>query len=140
MNPALFLDSSGLIAALLPDQTGHARARDVYREVIAARKPVVTTNLVLAETHALLMRYRGAARTMAFYDDITADRLHEIVRVDVELEQAAVESWVRPRVDQAFSLCDAVSFEVMKRERVKRALTFDRHFAAAGFEILTYVP
>jgi predicted nucleic acid-binding protein len=135
--PALFLDSSGLIAALLPDQTGHVRAREAYREVIAARRPVVTTNLVVVETHALLMKYVGVKRALSFYDDVNADRLHEIVRVDEELERAAVESWMRPRSEQGYSLCDAVSFEVMRRESMKRALTFDRHFAAAGFEILT---
>ena len=31
---------------------------------------------------------------------------------------------------------NAVSFEVMRRERITHALTFDRHFSLAGYEIL----
>ena len=38
--------------------------------------------------------------------------------------------------DQAFSLVDAVSFEVMRRNKVTHAFAFDRHFAIAGFELL----
>jgi predicted nucleic acid-binding protein len=33
-------------------------------------------------------------------------------------------------------LCDAVSFEVMRRERITSALATDRHFAVAGFDIV----
>jgi predicted nucleic acid-binding protein len=56
--------------------------------------------------------------------------------VDRDLRLAAVERWLRPYDDQAFSLTDAVSFEVMRRGRIRRALALDRHFATAGFEIL----
>jgi len=91
------------------------------------------------------LAHRHAATFIDLDDTIVRDdgrTIPEIFAEDGEaafrrLEQAAVESWMRPRVDQGFSLCDAVSFEVMQRERVKRALTFDRHFAAAGFEILS---
>lgn len=38
--------------------------------------------------------------------------------------------------NKRFSLCDAISFELMQRERLVKALTFDQHFATAGFEIL----
>lgn len=136
MTPALFLDTSGWLSAMLPDQTGHVHARDTYRAAVTARKGVITTNLVVAEMHSLLLRYRGVSHALRFYDDAARDALHEIVYVDEELERAAVEAWTRPRGDQGFSLCDAVSFEVMRRGHVRTALTFDKHFAAAGFQIL----
>jgi predicted nucleic acid-binding protein len=133
---ALFLDTSGWLAALLPEQTGHAKAREAYRAVVAGRKAVLTSNLVVAETHSLLLRYRDSSSAMEFYDDVMRDPLHEIVHVDAELERDAVEQWMRPRAGHAFSLCDVVSFELMRREKITRALTFDRHFGAAGFQIL----
>ena len=40
------------------------------------------------------------------------------------------------RKDQAFSLIDAVSFEVMRRHKLTHAFAFDRHFAIAGFASL----
>jgi len=34
------------------------------------------------------------------------------------------------------SLCDAASFIVMRDRHVRRALTLDRHFQDAGFELV----
>jgi uncharacterized protein len=38
--------------------------------------------------------------------------------------------------DQRVSFTDCISFVLMKRERVKIAFTFDRHFSLAGFRCL----
>jgi predicted nucleic acid-binding protein len=34
-------------------------------------------------------------------------------------------------------LIDAVSFELMRRNKVTHAFAFDQHFAIAGFKLLT---
>ena len=39
--------------------------------------------------------------------------------------------------DKDWSLVDCVSFVVMRQRKIKQALTFDQHFAQAGFEIAT---
>ena len=36
-------------------------------------------------------------------------------------------------IDQDFSYTDAVSFVMMKRQKIKRALSFDKNFVIAGF-------
>jgi predicted nucleic acid-binding protein len=38
--------------------------------------------------------------------------------------------------DKRWSLTDCASFEVMEGERIEAALTYDQHFAQAGFESL----
>ena len=38
--------------------------------------------------------------------------------------------------DKSYSLCDAVSFVLMRREDTVDALTTDRHFEQAGFRRL----
>jgi predicted nucleic acid-binding protein len=43
---------------------------------------------------------------------------------------------LRPYPEQRFSRCDAVSGEVMRRRRMRRALALDGHFQTAGFEAL----
>jgi len=39
-------------------------------------------------------------------------------------------------VDKDWSLTDCISFELMRRRRLTRALAFDHHFEQAGFEAL----
>ena len=37
------------------------------------------------------------------------------------------------RADKTYSLCDAVSFVLMRQRRMTEALTTDRHFEQEGF-------
>jgi predicted nucleic acid-binding protein len=40
---------------------------------------------------------------------------------------------LKRRLNQSFSLTDAVSFAVMAERGIKEALALDHHFSAAGF-------
>jgi hypothetical protein len=53
-----------------------------------------------------------------------------------DLTPDAVLGWLNRFPDQRFSLSEAVSFEVMRRERLTSAFACDRHFEVAGFELL----
>lgn len=132
----LFLDSSGWFAAMSPRETGHALAAGTYAEARSAGAEIVTSDLVIAEMHTLVLRTRDARGGREFLDAVFESPSHTVVHADAELTQAALARWIRGFKDQPFSLCDAVSFEVMRRERIARALTFDRHFSIAGFETL----
>jgi uncharacterized protein len=135
MNAGIFLDASGWFGALSPRDQHHPAAVDVYHRLLAERGArLVTTNLVVAEVHALLVRAGGADAGLRFLDRLRHDLSHEVVWSTPELEQAAADRWLRPFRGIALSLTDAVSFEVMRTAGLRRAFTFDRHFEAAGFE------
>lgn len=98
------------------------------------RWQLVTTNFVLAETHALVLARRNrflAARVLAEID--ASPTL--VVRAEEGDERRAREI-IERYADKAFSLTDAISFAVMERLRIGVALTFDRHFAQYGFAVL----
>ena len=42
--------------------------------------------------------------------------------------------WFERYADKKFSFTDCTSFAVMKRLKVKTALSFDKHFTQAGFD------
>ena len=93
---------------------------------------MVTTNLVVAETHALLLRRVGYAAALAFVR--TVRQPPNVVVVSKEAtEQLAIDDWLTPYDDQSFSLVDCVSFVVMRERRIAEALTLDHHFTVAGF-------
>jgi predicted nucleic acid-binding protein len=133
---SLFLDTAGWFAALSPPESGHAKAKSVYAD--AARRGVllVTTPLVAAEMHVLLLRWRGPKAAAFFLETVFESGAHVVAEVDADLFDAALSRWIRKFADKPVSLTDAVSFEVMRRERITQALTFDRHFRDAGYEIL----
>ena len=131
-----FLDTSGWFAALSPRETRHRAARNTYRSWINGGTRLVTTNLVMAEMHILLSRFRGAVEGTRFLDSVHQDTSHQVVFVDRDLERAAIDRWLRRFADKPLSLADAVSSEVMRTMRIEEALALDAHFRLAGFRTL----
>ena len=110
----------------------HERVAEVLRTRVREGVAVVTTDLVVAETHALLLRRGGRQVALAFLDAIRQPP-NRIEYATAEREDAAIDRWLRRFVDQRFSLTDAVSFTVMRELGIDEALTLDRHFRTAGF-------
>lgn len=136
MAGSLFLDTAGWFAALSPPEAGHAKAKSMYVDAVQRGQLLVTTPLVAAEMHVLLLRWRGPKAAAFFLDTVFESGTHEVADLDADLFDAALSRWIRKFADKPVSLTDAVSFEVMRRERITQALTFDRHFRDAGFEII----
>jgi len=137
VKPGLFLDTSAWFAALSDRDQHHARTARYYRDVLTAgRFALVTTNLVIAELHAMLGRRQGPAPGLRLLEGLRADPLHEVVWVTRELHWRAVDRWLRHFADQSFSLVDAVGFEVMRERGLRTAFSTDHHFKAAGFEVV----
>jgi predicted nucleic acid-binding protein len=92
--------------------------------------------MVLGELHSHLLHLAGPAPARAVLSDLLRDPLYPWVAVDSDLAAPALSRWLDRYTDQRFSLIDAVSFEVMRRDRISTALAFDRHFRTASFELL----
>lgn len=136
MTRAVFLDTSGWVAAAVRGQNRHDEARAAYTAAVREGYRIVTTAMILGEAHALFLRLLGRDQACAALESALGDPTHAVFPVDDALVRAAVDRWIRPFRDQRFSLCDAVSFQVMRREGITRALSIDSHFITAGFEIV----
>jgi predicted nucleic acid-binding protein len=104
-------------------------AEALYR---AAPRRIVH-DYVLAEFVALAQA-RGAPRAGAldFVAALLDDPDVEVVWVDKSYHRAAL-SLLKVRLDKTYSLCDAVSFVLMRQRGLTEALTTDRHFEQEGF-------
>jgi len=127
-----FVDTSAWYPLLVRKHGDHARLAASLRSLIARGRRLVTTNLVVAETHALVMRRAGTAPALAFLRAV-GEPPNLVVRSSEEIERLAVRDWLERYDDQNLSLTDAVSFTVMSERRIREALTLDHHFVAAGF-------
>ena len=133
---AVLLDTSGWVAAAVRGQSSHDEAKAAYTAAVRQGYRIVTTPMILGEAHALFLRLLGRDQAFVAIESALRDPTHAVFPVDDDLVKAAVDRWIRPYRDQRFSLCDAVSFEIMQREGMTRALSIDRHFVTAGFEIV----
>lgn len=127
-----FVDTSAWYPLVVASHAEHAELATAFRALIGRRRRIVTTNLVVAETHALLLRRAGHRVALTFVRAV-GESPNLVVRSTADLEEIAVRDWLDRYVDQDFSLADAVSFAVMTQRAIEDALTLDRHFAVAGF-------
>jgi predicted nucleic acid-binding protein len=133
----VFVDSSGFFALLVQEDQFHEHARTLFQQAHTQRWRLVTTNVVVIEAYALfLIRSRGGRQdAIRFLDMITVDK-YQVERIRKGDEERAI-ALVRDHQDKTYSLCDALSFTVMERLRIREAIAFDRHFRSYGrFTIL----
>jgi predicted nucleic acid-binding protein len=128
----MFLDTSGLYAWLSEEDERHAEAISL----IEAGAELVTHNYVLAELVALCHARKGNRTVvLAFLDSVAKGRGIDVKWVD-RVDHGAGVRLLRERADKTYSLCDAVSFVVMRRLAITDALSTDRHFEQEGFRRL----
>ena len=128
----VFVDTSAFYAALNRRDRFHPEAASLFERATVEEWRLVTSNFVLAETHALILTRMSRELATAWLRNIPA----MIARISRDDEQAALRIILDYR-DKAFSYCDATSFAVITRLRIRSAMAFDRHFRQYGkFELL----
>jgi predicted nucleic acid-binding protein len=128
----MLLDTSGLLCLLDESDKRHGEAQALYK---TADEPS-THNYVLAEFVPLCQSRRiNRADALTFVIDLLHNPRIEVVWVDEFLHRTAL-TLLQARLDKTYSLCDAVSFLVMRQRGMTEALTTDRHFAQEGFRRL----
>ena len=106
----MLLDTSGLLCLHHGPEPFHAQARAAYREA----RVRLTHGYILAEFVALAHARRlPRLAALTFVVDLLDNPDIEIVWVDEPLHLEAL-SLLFARPDKAYSLCDAVSFVVMR--------------------------
>jgi uncharacterized protein len=132
---SLFVDTAGWM--MLADA-----ADPLHRKAVSARDSwleqggiLVSTDFVMDETLTLLRFRLDIDAAEEWWEQVDASRRLAWEQIDgVRAEKA--RRWMFRWRDKEFSFTDCTSFVVMKERRVRRALTSDRHFRDAGFDIV----
>ena len=133
MAAELFIDTSAWFALADRRSADHIEVERALRKRLQQGTRIVTTNLIVAETHVLLLRRTSRTAALAFLTDIAVPPT-VVVSSTPALEDHARLDWLARYQDQAFSFTDAVSFAVMRDRSIREALTLDHHFSVAGFD------
>ncbi|RME40592.1 MAG: PIN domain-containing protein [Caldilineae bacterium] len=129
----IFVDTSFVIALINQRDQYHPLAVLLANEF--ENHPLLTSEVVLLEIgNALARKYKQEAITVieAFLhaEDVTIIPLtHSLFEQGFAL--------YKQYQDKTWSLVDCTSMVIMRKENVRRVLTFDKHFSQAGFEILS---
>jgi uncharacterized protein len=132
-NPLLgvFVDASAFGAIAKRTDENQSIARDIFRGLALENRSLITTNFIVAETHALVLARGGRELALQALDLI--ERTTDLIeRVAVEDESEA-RRILQQYDNKTFSYTDATSFAVMERLGLRDVFTFDRHFEQFGF-------
>jgi len=117
----VFVDTGAFFALFCAEDRSHEHARALFAEADAKRWRLVTTNAVVIETHALFIaRLRDGRRHGIEFLNRMERTDFRVERVRVSDEKRVLEL-LRRHTDKDYSLCDALSFVVMERLKLKSA-------------------
>jgi predicted nucleic acid-binding protein len=135
----VFVDTSGLYALIDRKDAHHLAARTAVERLLRAGQRLVASDYVVAESVNLANARSGthvATRVLDLMEQSAAIRIEWIGMTRFD----ATKTFFRKHADHAYSFTDCSSFVLMRELKLSRALTTDRHFAEAGFEVLLPAP
>lgn len=127
----LFVDTSAFYARLDPSDQWHERAVAGFLELAHRNAVLVTTNLVVAETHHLTWQrlgYRVARDWLALLADFN-------VQFQTSEEHQRTEQVLRSPIGPHLSYVDAASIVTMEAVSLSTVFSFDSDFALAGLTL-----
>lgn len=128
----MLLDTSGLLCYHHEDEPKHQEAVDFFE--LAGSK--LTHSYVVVEFVALAhARKLPRESAIEFLNTLLAHPQVEVIWVDEALTKQAI-TLLENRLDKGYSLCDAVSFVLMRMRGITEGLTTDHHFEQEGFQRL----
>lgn len=129
----VFVDTGAWIALFSARDAHHAEAERLFRHAVSRRVGLLTTNLVLAELHRLLLFRAGVRPASAALARVDESAMVVVDFANRQHHQAA-RDWLTRLANHPVTYTDAVSFAVMHTSACTRVLTFDSDFSTAGFE------
>jgi uncharacterized protein len=130
-----FVDSGAWIALALSRDPLHSQARDEWEALRVAGAKLNTSIPVVIETFTFLERNANRDVALAWKDSIHEPGTVTILPCELRDLQQSWEYFRRHDLHK-LSAVDATSFAIMKRARIRRAFTFDHHFAVVGFRLV----
>jgi predicted nucleic acid-binding protein len=125
----LLCDSGFFIALLDPGDGLHRRARAWASQLV---EELVVTEDVLWETINFGSKPPSRSKVHTLVAEVRSGSPYEFILASPELFDAGLPLHAQ-RPDKPWSLTDCISFVVMRRRGITRALAYDHHFEQAGF-------
>ena len=130
----VFVDTGVWYAAQNLKDINHEASAAAMQEAAEERLRPVTTNLVIAEAHALLVSRLHRAAGVSFLRRVRGAQV-TVVASTPEREDRAVREWIDRYEDQDFSFADGVSFAVMTERGNEEVVHLDNNVVDSGHNV-----
>jgi predicted nucleic acid-binding protein len=128
----VFIDTSYVVALVNEKDQNHRLASDLAERFTNQR--LVTTDAILLEIGNALSRNFKRESVEIIEEFLTSDEV-QVIHLHPQLFRKAFDLY-KSRSDKLWGLIDCVSFVVMNELGITDALSADKHFEQAGFNIL----
>ncbi|MEA3351648.1 MAG: PIN domain-containing protein [Chloroflexota bacterium] len=129
----ILIDTSAIIAVLCKEDQYHTQAAKIWIDLLDKNERILCNNYILLETTALIQRRHGLDIIRAFYNDMVP--ILQVEWLDHDQHTQSVEALLRYD-RRRLSLVDLTAFATMRRLGIRKAFTFDKHFAEQGFDVI----
>ena len=131
----IFVDTAGWMSMADRNDRLHKKTVQVRDGWLRRGGILVTSDYVMDETLTLSRIRLGIDAAEKWWGQVSESPRLKMEWINGERAEKA-RGWFFRWRDKTFSFTDCTSFVVMRELRLKKALTGDRHFVEAGFEIL----
>ncbi|MBV6494860.1 MAG: 23S rRNA-specific endonuclease VapC20 [Turneriella sp.] len=133
MRDNLFIDTGGFYLLMVEKAPQHDKATTaLFNQTKRGR--IVTSDYVISETATLLVARGYKLQQKKFLNMVRTSEALAIERIGAELFDKTIEFALK-HFDQEYSFTDCTSFLLMRKLKIRRVMTTDRHFAEQGFVV-----
>lgn len=130
----LFIDSGPFVAMVNPGDRFLEKAEHTWEQIISTARPLISSDHILDEVATAICRSQTPARAARWVRlQLTGELIRWVQAEPKDIAEAT--NWLEKLSDQKVNFTDALSFTLMRREKITEAFTFDRHFSFAGFQL-----
>ena len=128
-----YVDSSAFVAFLDRSDSYH----DLFKRLFAAPPRLITTALVIAETHAWFLRRYDRTRALQFLG--MAEALTPLVVLPAGPKEVSAAANVMRRLsDQDLTMADALGLHVLARRKIRFCWSTDYHLGLTGASLVIH--
>jgi predicted nucleic acid-binding protein len=130
----IFIDTSAWDAIEDSGDANHEAAM-IFKDEIANRYELITSNYILDETYTLLLINIGYERTVTFHrqlEMLIKAGVLQVVQLSENIEEKAWNIFEKYNQDKCWSFTDCTSYAAMKELDIDEVFSFDRHFGQMG--------
>jgi predicted nucleic acid-binding protein len=138
-SPSVFIDASAWVAFFNRRDAHQTEARETMARLLREGAPLATSTWTTYEAITIVRSKLGYGRARRLWQMANNPRLVTMIRVDPDVESAALKMFWRHR-DKDWGVVDCAGLVIMERIGCRTVFGYDRHFVEAsrqrGFIVL----